>query len=151
MPAGHFDLTESAGRPIEAYHTTSIVVFLVDLAGDPLDLGAFDPAVTTGAQGMRAQFRETAENATAIFDLKDPGFGGNQFPGDGIVIASPSSQGKVTITFAAPGSGTATQGASKLAGVWDMVGVGKVTVAKDWLPRLLQGSWGVSKGVTRGI
>lgn len=154
MPAGIFDLTVATSRPIEAYHTSSYVVYLVDLAGDPLDLGAFDPAVTTGALGMYAQFRALAESADpAVFTLKDPGNGGAQFPGNGIVIASPSTQGKITITFAGPGSGTATQGATPpvIAGVWDMVGVGKIAVAKDWLPRLLQGSWNISKGVTRGI
>jgi hypothetical protein len=152
MPAGTYDLTSQQGRAIQAYATFSNTIELVDAAGDPLDLGDFDPAITSGAQGMRAMFRLDYGTADPpIFDLKDPSVAGSQFPGSGIVIVSPSSQGKVTITISAATSGLNTQEVSKFGGRYDMVGVGKVAVAKDYIERLVQGAWEVSKGVTRGI
>jgi len=151
MP-GSLNLTGT--RAIVAYTTFTITIDMVDAAGDPIDLSPFDPVTNALAQGMRAMFRQTIASADPpLFDCKDPSVAGAVFPGTGVTITQPATLGRVVLTISAAETGLKTQGATPAipSGVWDMVGVGKITVAKDYILALVEGNFDVNTQVTRGI
>jgi hypothetical protein len=127
----------TGANAIPGRHTFKKTFALQYPNGDAVDLTPYS------ANGLEAEFRLDANNASKVFDLAGAGA---QAGSDGIDISGDATLGLIEITISDATTEIA-QAALVEAGVYDVVGLtsGSTPTVKD---RLMQGSFEIDNGVS---